>query len=175
MTDFILVRHATPDYSIIDKRHYVGFGNDLAPITDDGEKQTLILSKEKELQDAQLIICSPYTRTMQTASILSRELNLNIKVEIYLMEWIPDKTYLYNDYSKVVSWREHHDKNNGKNLYSDDNFEEKKEIIKRVKSVLEKYNNYKKVIVVTHGMVINALTGISKPECAHFYKYSLNK
>ena len=58
---------------------------------------------------------------------------------------------------------------------SDDNFEEKNEIIKRVKSVLEKYNNYKKVIVVTHGMVINALTGISKPECAHFYKYSLNK
>ena len=85
------------------------------------------------------------------------------------------KTYLYNDYSKVVSWREHYDKNNGKNLYSDDNFEEKNEIIKRVKSVLEKYNNYKKVIVVTHGMVINALTGISKPECAHFYKYSLNK
>ena len=153
--------------TIRDVQHY--------QITDDGEKQTLILSKEKELQDAQLIICSPYTRTMQTASILSRELNLNIKVEIDLMEWIPDKTYLYNDYSKVVSWREHYDKNNGKNLYSDDNFEEKNEIIKRVKSVLEKYNNYKKVIVVTHGMVINALTGISKPECAHFYKYSLNK
>ena len=36
MTEFLLIRHATPDYSIIDKRHYKGFGNDLAPLTKEG-------------------------------------------------------------------------------------------------------------------------------------------
>ena len=47
MTEFLLIRHATPDYSIIDKRHYKGFGNDLAPLTKEGEQEALKVSEEQ--------------------------------------------------------------------------------------------------------------------------------
>ncbi len=173
MTKFLLIRHASPDYSIIDTRNYRSFGNDLAPLTEEGEKEAYILSKSDELKSADLILSSPHTRTMQTASILAKELNLNLKVEIDLMEWIPDKTYMYDDYSKVVKWREHYEENNGKNSYPEDNFEEKEEIIERVNNVLKKYSSYKKVIVITHGMVINALTDIKKPLCTQIVKYNI--
>ena len=66
MTEFLLIRHATPDYSIIDKRHYKGFGNDLAPLTKEGEQEALKVSEEQILKDAQIVLTSPYTRTMQT-------------------------------------------------------------------------------------------------------------
>ncbi len=173
MTEFLLIRHATPDYSIIDKRKYRAFGNDLAPLTEEGEKEAFLLSKSDELKSADLILSSPHARTLQTASILAKELNLNLKVEIDLMEWIPDKTFMYDDYSKVVKWREHYEANNGKNSYPEDNFEEKDEIITRTNNVLRKYSSYKKVLVITHGMVINALTNIEKPNCTQIVKYNI--
>ena len=89
------------------------------------------------------------------------------------MEWIPDKTFMYDDYSKVVKWREHYEANNGKNSYPEDNFEEKDEIITRTNNVLRKYSSYKKVLVITHGMVINALTNIEKPNCTQIVKYNI--
>lgn len=173
MTEFLLIRHATPDYSIIDERKYRGFGNDLAPLTKEGEKEAYLLSKSEELKYADLILSSPHARTLQTASILAKELNLNLKVEIDLMEWIPDKTYMYDDYSRVVEWRKHYDENNGKNTYPEDNFEEKSEIVTRVNNVLKNYTNYSKIIIVTHGMVINALTGINKPTYTQTISYTL--
>lgn len=172
-TEFFLIRHAEPDYTIIDQRHYRGFGNDLAPITQKGILETENTSKNILLKNADIIITSPYTRTLQTASILSKKLNIDLKVEIDLMEWIPDKTYMYDNYSMVINWRKHYDENNGKCTYEDDNFEEKDEIILRVKNVLKKYINYSKVIVVTHGMVITALTNVEKPNHNQIIKYTL--
>ena len=172
-TEFFLIRHAEPDYTIIDQRHYKGFGNDLAPITQKGVLETENTSKNILLKNADIIITSPYTRTLQTASILSKKLNIDLKVEIDLMEWIPDKTYMYDNYSMVVNWRNHYDENNGKCTYKEDNFEEKDEIILRVKNVLKKYSNYSKVIVVTHGMVITALTTVEKPNHNQIIKYRL--
>lgn len=175
MTEFLLMRHAQPDYSEIDKRKFRSFGNDLAPLTLKGEEEAINVSKNPILNSAELIICSPYTRTLETASILSKELHLDIKVELDLMEWIPDKSYMYDDYSNVVKWRTTYENNNGKHLYEDDNFEEKDEIILRANNVLKKYSSYSKVIVVTHGMVINALTNVKEPKCTQIVRYTLNQ
>lgn len=173
MAEFLLIRHGEPDYSEIDKRKYKGFGNDLAPLTENGIQQVINASKNSILSDVDLIITSPYTRTMHTASILSKGLNVDFKVELDLMEWIPDKTYSYDDYAQVVKWREIFDKNDGKHVSSSDNWEEKNEIFTRVQNVLKKYTNYSKVIVVTHGIVITTLTGVYKPHCAQIVKYDL--
>ena len=176
MTEFILVRHGTPDYSYINKRKFRGFGNDLAPLSEIGEKEILKISKEEKLKNADIIISSPHTRTMQTAAIIAKELNINIKVEVDLMEWIVDKSFMYDDYSQVVKWREHYEISGGKNIYEGDNFEEKNELIARCKNVLKKYNGkYKKVIVVTHGMIISALTGVKNPKCGQIINYKLEE
>ncbi len=173
MTKFLLVRHAKPDYTEIDIRKYRAFGNDLASLSDEGLLEVEELSKNDILADADLIITSPYTRTMHTAALLSKKFNIDFKVELDLMEWIPDKSYMYDDYANVVKWRNHYDENNGKNHYPEDNFEEKSEIIARTTNVLKKYNNLNKVIVVTHGMVINALTGKVKPQNTEVIPYTL--
>lgn len=175
MAEFLLIRHGEPDYTEIDKRKYKGFGNDLAPLTENGIEQVISAAKDPILSNAELIITSPYTRTMHTASILSKELNIDFKVELDLMEWIPDKTYSYDDYAQVVKWREIFDSNDGKHVNPSDKWEEKVEIFNRVQNVLKKYDNYSKVIVVTHGIVITTLTGVYKPHCAQIVKYDFKK
>lgn len=173
MTEFLLVRHAEPDYSDIDTRHYKGFGNDLAPLTLNGVKDAYLASKDDILKGAEIIVSSPYTRALQTASILSKELDLDITIELDLMEWIPDKSHMYDDYSKVINWRENYNRNNGKCLEKNDNSETKDEIIKRATKALKKYTSYSKVIVVTHGMVMNALTGIQAPKHAQIVQFKI--
>ena len=91
------------------------------------------------------------------------------------MEWIADKTFMYDDYAQVVKWREHYEENNGENMYPGDNFETKEELRERVKAVLSKYDGkYDKIIVVNHGMNITALTGVEKPGCTQIIKYNLD-
>ena len=114
MTQILFMRHGQPDYSEIDKRKYVGFGNDLASLTENGVEEIKEISKDERLKDVDLILCSPYTRTMHTAAVISKMLDKDFKVELDLMEWIPDKTYMYDDYQKVVFWRHEYDENNGK-------------------------------------------------------------
>ena len=154
MTDFMLVRHGTPDYSYINGKKFRGFGNDLAPLTEDGEKEAIAISMAPELQDADLILSSPHTRTLQTAAIIAKELDIRLIVEVDLMEWIADKTFMYDDYNQVVKWREHYEQNDGKNMYPGD--------------------KYDKIIVVNHGMNITALTGVEKPGCTQIIKYNLD-
>ena len=86
MTDFMLVRHGTPDYSYINGKKFRGFGNDLAPLTEDGEKEAIAISMAPELQDADLILSSPHTRTLQTAAIIAKELDIRLIVEVDLMD-----------------------------------------------------------------------------------------
>ena len=58
----------------------------MAPLTDEGVQQAELASKNEILKGSDLIVLSPYTRALQTASIIS-------KVEIDLHEFIPDKTF----------------------------------------------------------------------------------
>ena len=174
MTQILFMRHGQPDYSEIDRRKYVGFGNDLASLTENGAREIEEIAKDIRLQDVNLILCSPYTRTMHTAAIISKKLNVDFKVELDLMEWIPDKTYMYDDYQKVVAWRQEYDENNGKHTNSSQNWEEKFEIQARITRVLSKYTNYSKILVVTHGMIMNAMTGVVKPSYGQIEEYLLD-
>ena len=169
MTDFMLVRHGTPDYSYINGKKFRGFGNDLAPLTEDGEKEAIAISMAPELQDADLILSSPHTRTLQTAAIIAKELDIKLIVEVDLMEWIADKTFMYDDYNQVVKWREHYEQNDGKNMYPGDNFETKDE--------LREYVDSQKSIVdgdMREGIVFRSLDGTRSFKCvspAYLMKY----
>ena len=174
MTQILFMRHGQPDYSEIDKRKYVGFGNDLASLTENGVEEIKEISKDESLKDVDLILCSPYTRTMHTAAVISKMLDKEFKVELDLMEWIPDKTYMYDDYQKVVAWRHEYDENNGIHTNSSQKWEEKAEIQARIKQVLSKYTNYSKILVITHGMIMNAMTGIIKPSYGQIVEYLLD-
>lgn len=155
MTTFYMVRHGEPDWLANEKYKFKGHGRDLVPLTNKGRNQakdTAIVLKNKK---AEVIIVSPYTRSMQTAAILSKELGLEMIVEVDLREWQPDLTYEYQTYEEFIQLCEEYEKYKGEYPIGDKKKWETKTILKsRVDEVLKRYLNYKEVIVVAHEMVI---------------------
>lgn len=161
----VFIRHGKTDYAPCDKRGFIGHGRDLAALSQNGIEQAERVSKNSILQNSELILSSPYTRAMQTAAIISKNIGKKITVEIDLHEWLPDKTFQYQSSEQSFSLYRDFQKYNG----SYPNEENKKwesinEIICRVIPTLEKYLSYEKIIVVTHGEVIRRFIGERKIE-----------
>lgn len=97
MATFYLVRHGKTDYSERNKKIYQGFGVNLSPLSVEGVKEIENTSKDKRLLEASIILSSPYTRAVQTAAILSKELQIDIVIETDLHEWMANKNYIYED------------------------------------------------------------------------------
>ena len=109
----------------------IGCGNCVAlsesqifDFNDDGLAETIIdnipteleeTAKDARLLDADLIICSPYTRALQTAAIISREIDKEIVVEPELHEWIVDKTNSITSSEEVAMLGKEFHNNNHKN------------------------------------------------------------
>ncbi|MDT8718424.1 histidine phosphatase family protein [Clostridium sp. 19966] len=158
MAQFYLVRHGQPDYSPCDERGYIGHGRDLAPLSKEGIAQAYKAALDSRLKSADIIVSSPYTRALQTAAIISQKTNIDITVEMDLHEWMPDLTFQYGAFEEFLEL--YRDFNHHKGIYP--NGEERKwedlnSLRNRVKKAADKYAHYNKVIMVCHGMVINAL------------------
>lgn len=155
MTTFYMVRHGEPDWLANEKYGFKGHGRDLVPLTNKGieqAKQTAASLKNKKVD---LIVASPYTRTMQTAAILSKELGIDMTVEVDLREWQADLTYEYQTFDEFTQLCEEYEKYKGEYPEGDTKRWETKTTLKdRVDGVLKKYLNYKEVIIVAHEKVI---------------------
>ncbi len=162
MTKFILVRHGKPIYDDVIKYGFRGHGIALAPLSEEGIKEVEKTSKDFIFNDCDLLISSPYTRAMQTASIISSRHQLPINVEVLLHEWIPDLSNNYNTIEefinniRIAKYEYKIGKDNPHFKYSD-NIESLVHVRERALSVLSKYLGYDKVVVVTHGLLINTL------------------
>ena len=162
---FYFVRHGNTDYSEKDTKIYQGFGVNLAPLSPKGIQEIKATARDERLKNADLILCSPYTRAVQTAAILSRELDLEIVIETDLHEWMADKNYNYAQDDEADKSCREFEENGGQYPRGNDRVWEAAGMMKkRVMAVLEKYCHYPKVIVVGHGMMIQATTGGHHPE-----------
>ena len=169
MTYFYFIRHGEADYSEAETKIYQGWGLCMVPLTDKGVSQLKNAAKDKRLQDAQLIITSPFGRAMHSASILSKELNIDIKVETDLHEWTSDLDYKWLSKEEAANRRIQLDSSNGGTPGS--LLETAEQIKQRVNKVLAKYCNYSKVIVVCHGILMQYFLGIGHPENADIEEY----
>lgn len=176
MTTFYLVRHGEPTYKPIDERKFVGHGRDLAPLTENGINLVRETTKDSRLKNCEIIVSSPYTRTMQTAAILSKELGIDLEVDVDLHEWIPD----------IINFQ-HKTAQDSMNLYKDfelyngihpENevkvWETSESMNRRISSVLYKYSKYRKVIVVCHNMLIKSIKHKDKIAYAEIVEYTIN-
>lgn len=161
MTKFIFVRHANPDYSKITNADFAVMNDNLAHLSEEGIKQAKELAQNPIFRGADVLISSPYTRTMQTASYISLATNLPIICEFDLHEWVPDVKALTPDNRDKIVWNyklavEEYNRFecNSNNLY-----EPLIVTQERVSDVLVKYLDYSKVIVVVHAGVLYSLTG----------------
>ncbi len=158
----VFIRHGEPDITGVDKRGFIGQGRDLAPLTELGIKQAEEVSFSPLLEGCQVIVSSPYTRALQTAAILSKNTGLDIKVEVDIHEFIPDKTFQVKgeEENKIL----HKDFIQCMGEYpagETRRWETITEIIHRTRPVFDKYVDlgYERIIVVSHGGVIRRYTG----------------
>lgn len=171
---FYLVRHGEPDYSEINTKIYSGFGSNMCPLTEKGRNQIRDTAQDARLHNADVIITSPYTRALQTAAILSKELGLDILVETDLHEWLANKNYIYvDDDIADKNYNQFHE-NKGHYPEGEEKDWETFEMMKnRAVAVLEKYKDYKNVIVTCHGMLIEAISGMHHPKHGEIIEFEL--
>lgn len=154
MTKLIIIRHGEPDYSQVTERGFKGHGRDLASLTLAGVEQAKTVASDSRLDDAELIVSSPYTRALQTAAIISRHRDLDINIELDLHEWLPDLTFNYDNDGIVKKAAKECTMFKGEHVEEIRNWEKLSTVANRSFKALEKYLNYNKIIVVAHGVVM---------------------
>lgn len=149
----VIIRHSEPDYSFIKKGMSCQWSN-LAPLSENGIE---IAKKQKEnslIQDGR-VICSPYTRALQTAHILFPD--REITVEPMLHEWLPDRTFQV-EACKVGEQNKKYKAAAGKHVTGDEEWEDVPEMTERIMSVIDKYKDTEeKIIIVAHERLLNTL------------------
>ncbi len=157
---FYFVRHGKTDYSQRNTKIYQGWGVNLAPLSELGVQQIKETAKDERLKGTDLILSSPYTRAVQTAAILSKELGADIVIETDLHEWMANKSYVYDEDEIAENSFQEYTENHG--VYPPDGekvWEDAATVKKRILKVLEKYKHYNKVIIACHGLMIQATAG----------------
>lgn len=170
--EVIFIRHGEPDYSEPEKRGFIGHGCDLAPLTEKGIAQIKAASLDPRLIGAELLVASAYTRTMQSAAIISKKLDEDIVVEVGLHEWLPDKTFMYASKDELRVYNKDFLAHNGIYKTGDEKWEEWSSVRRRVDEVLGKYKNYNKIIVVCHEYLIRSITGMEQVEKGEIVEYT---
>lgn len=157
MTKLILVRHGEPDYSFLNQANMGNSKPEWAFLSEQGVEQSKLAASDPNLLDADILLSSPYAKTLQTAAIISDEIKLPVQGEVGLHDWVSNKTYasyraMTKDYKKAM-----YEFVNKKN-YENQEYESLQNVQLRVLQVLRQYLLYQKVIAVTHGGVIFSLT-----------------
>lgn len=163
MTKFYLIRHGEPNWALNEEYKLKGHGRDLPSLTEKGVQQAKDVSKDKRLCGAELIITSPYTRAMQTAAIISKELRIDLQVEFDLREWQPDMTFNLDNMEELKELVDDYEACKG--IHPDGEtkrWEQREELKNRIDSVLERYLNYSRVIVVAHEQIFKTQMNMSE-------------
>jgi broad specificity phosphatase PhoE len=160
VTTFYLIRHGKADWDDCYARGLSGFRTDFTKLTTLGKDQLENTAKIERLTKASLILSSPYTRALQSAAILSRNLQTKIEIEYDLHEWLPDTTGVYSSQLEIFGLADDFERHHGIYPIGETRRWETLEHLKaRVSGVLQRYLQFDFVIVVCHEMAIWSVTG----------------
>ena len=173
MTKFYFVRHGQMDSSMAGEKFYKGFSFNMLTLSETGINQIYETAKNEKLKDAKLIITSPFGRAMHSAAILSKELNLDMKVETDLHEWLADSVdYNFLPDKEASQFYRFLTENKGQHPVGENCIWESAEQMKeRVMKVLDKYTAYDSVIVVCHGTLMQYVLGVEHPQNGEVQEY----
>jgi broad specificity phosphatase PhoE len=154
------IRHSKPDYSIFKDEDPISI-LDLAGLSQEGIE--IVENFDiNEIKNSEIIMASPYARTMQTASIISRRTGIKIITDYNLHEWIPDKTYQSKD-KDFYKYNKMYYENPNK---TDSIYETESEVRKRLEDCILKYKEkYSEIIIVAHQRLILTYTGVKLDYC----------
>ncbi len=167
------VRHGETDWQQVEARGVRGWATSFAPLSQTGRLQIDTIASDYRLQDAEAILCSSYARALESAARLSRVLNKALYVEYDLHEWLPQKDSLADIDGSLLdrasaSIRADVPEEEGP-------WETLPEVRERVLRVLRRYDHLSSLVVVSHAVVISAVTGLQRPiEFAEIVEYDLD-
>jgi broad specificity phosphatase PhoE len=176
MTTFYLIRHGEPDWNLKDERKLLGAMRDYVPLTANGVAQAQqVVRNNPNLQDCELILSSPYTRSLQTAAIINRNMAKELQVEFDLHEWTPDNWQATSLQEITDLWRDYMEHNGRCPPGEIKLWETRESLTNRLDAVLNKYLDKSKVMVVCHGMVIATLLGLVSEDVSFcgVYEYEI--
>lgn len=173
----LLIRHGEPNYENVTNLNLVSY---LAELTPRGVSQAETVADDERLKGAELIVASPFTRALQTASIISTKTQIPLTVEPLFHEWLEDTTHLFSldpVYGRAA-YHEFLDNSYERNSNCVYNWESASHVAERGLSGMKKYYEmgYEKIIVVAHAMFIRTF-GYAKqklPHC-HIHEYEFDK
>jgi broad specificity phosphatase PhoE len=177
MTIFYLVRHGEPDWSLKEERNLKGAMRDYVPLTAQGVIQAeQVLDTNSHLVNCEVIISSPYTRSLQTAAIINRSIGKPLHVEFDLHEWTPDNWQAATVHEIEELWRDYMEHGGYYPSGEIKLWESRESLLNRTSQVLKKYVKHSKVMVVCHGMVIATLMELVSEDIqlCGVYEYALN-
>lgn len=155
------VRHGETDWGLVESRGARGWAKDFAPLTQLGRLQIDTIARDYRLQEAEAILCSTFTRALESAALLSRALNKPLYVEYDLHEWLPQKDPLGDVDAQLIARAKQ--TLSGTNADAADGpWESLVEVRSRVLNVLGRYRRFPSIVVVTHGVVIGSLLGMRR-------------
>lgn len=159
MTMFLLVRHAEADYSGPMKWGVKGWGGDIAPLTAKGIEQ--VKTKGSELAEFRpdIILSSSMSRAVQTVLLLKDYMNnIPVHIEFDLHEWVPDNLFKWQTLEDVTAVMDEM-KECGCEwpVGEEKRWEPFSQVRHRAFNVLKKYNQYERVLVLCHAMLISSI------------------
>ena len=169
--DIIFVRHGVPDYTLSDSRKMSQLEKDYSPLNRDYLDEIQDTANKIKQLNPDVIISSPYTRALQTAELINRNVKLDLFVEHDLREWRAD---LAGGFLPLTErdhrWHEYREALKEGKPQTGKPYESTKELKARVSKVLGKYKQYSKIIVVSHLNVLESLIGYQDKElqCGHY-------
>lgn len=153
---------------------YFWWGFDLAPLSEKGVKQSQLAIKIVRGIAPDYIICSPATRALETAAHIIRELGTPFSVEFDIHEWVPDHCFGWNGIKDVQKLERDFNSKEGKHSAEKQECWESFEMMKaRMNRTLKKYDNYSKVLVVCHSLIIQSVVGNNSIKNTEIIEYQL--
>ncbi len=155
------VRHGETDWESVEARGARGWAKDFAPLTPLGRLQIDTIARDYRLQEAEAILCSTFTRALESAALLSRAINKPLFVEHDLHEWLPQKDPLAEPDPGLIE-RASRTFDGRAPVEEDASWETIEEVRGRVIATLKRYRHFGTLVVVTHGVVIGSLVGVQR-------------
>lgn len=176
MTQIYLVRHGEPDYAPLDSRGLPGMAADTVTLSTEGIKQAEAVADVLGGVGATYLVSSPFTRALQSAAIIGHRMALGVRVDYDLRDWLPDSTGSWRGPADVRAAKAEFEEFAGEwpeGLQRP--WEPLSTVRARARTALARHtaSTDGPVLVITHAMVIRALTGeADTPHGMHeYYRY----
>ena len=153
-----LMRHAQTDWARVNALRLRGAANDLASLTATGRDQAR--QAARTIARPEVIIASPMTRALETASIIGTCLGVEVLVQFDLREWLPDESYSWTTSDEVLAAYDDMRRHGGvRPDIGQPKWEPLATVRARAAQTLDPFvSRHETVLAVTHEVVIYALT-----------------